>query len=317
MKLKTVLIGLGRIGWKLELDKKRYHPCTHSGTLKYLSDKFELIGICDRNQNKINEFIKWWGKQIPFDTNYIKLISKLDSVDFAIIATNIDSHLEILEFLLKNQIPLILIEKPVFYSSKEIEKFLSNKQAKIYVNFERRYHPYYIKVKEIIERRTFGDLIFINGKIFSFSKERDPLLEDGSHLLDLILWYVGSPEILGSFWELDSNIEKRSYHILKKDNIVIFLESGGNRNYFEFNLTFDFQKGRIDIGNHHFKIYRKGISNKYEKFFELKEIKNLTKWNNPWINLYLSIFQKKQPNFYDAYQGILLYERLKKIKTNL
>lgn len=311
MKLKTILIGLGRIGWKLEFDQKRYHPCTHAGTLKNLSEHFELLGVCDKNISKINDFLKWWGRELDFDIDYRALISKLNSIDFAVIATGVDSHLEILSFLEKTNIPLVLVEKPISYSTREID-FLKFSKKKIYVNFERRYHLSYQKVKQFIEKKTFGELLFINGKIVTKSNHIDPLLEDGVHLIDIILWYVGYPEILQSYWELNENsIEKRSYHILKKNQIMIFIESGGKRDYFEFKLILDFQKGRIVIGNDAFLIFRKSFSKRYEGFFELKQIHHSVAWSNPWIFLYESIYKKEKENFLDAYDGLRLYEELK------
>ncbi len=311
MKLRTILIGLGRIAWKLEFDQKRYHPCTHAGTLKTLSDQFELIGVCDRNIANIYNFFDWWGRELFYDTDYKKLISHLNSIDLVVVATGVDSHVQILNFLAKTNIPFILLEKPIAYSTKEIQ-IESLKNKKIYVNFERRYHPYYQKVRQIIEKKTFGEILSFNGKILTKSNYKDPLLEDGVHMIDLVLWYVGYPAILQSYWEFDKElIEKRSYHILKKDQTFIFIESGGVRDYFEFDLILDFQKGRIIIGNQNFLIYRKSISRLYEKFFELKQIPHSVPWYNPWILLYESIYQQKKDNFFDAYYGIKLYEELK------
>ncbi|MFN3605495.1 MAG: Gfo/Idh/MocA family protein [Leptonema sp. (in: bacteria)] len=316
MKLKTVLIGLGRIGWSLELDSKRYHPCTHAGTLKYLSEYFDLIGVCDRNPKKIYDFFNWWNSNLISDTDYKNLLLKLKKVDFVIVATGVDSHLEILNFLINLKVRLILVEKPISYSTKELKPIFTKKTNLIYINFERRYHPYYKKVKQIIERKIFGELITIYGRVFSKTRKNDPLLEDGIHLLDLILWYLGIPEILNSYWEFANSQEKRSYHILKKDNILIFLESGGSRDYFEFHLTFDFTKGRVEIGNDGCTIYRVSVSKKYERFFELKPLKNQLVWENPWINLYTSIYKEEEDNFLDAFYGIYLYENLRKAKTN-
>ncbi|GIX41282.1 MAG: oxidoreductase [Leptospiraceae bacterium] len=324
MKWNVILIGLGRIGWQLELDKKRYHPCTHAGTLKTMRDKFCLIGVCDRNNEKIDTFLKWWyqdtkDSSIKAFTNYKDLFDfykkNNQNIDFIIITTGPDSHIEILNDAIQYQIRNILIEKPIAYHTeqlKPIKTYIEKHNINLYVNFERRYHPYYKKVKEIIDRNVFGKLKHIQGKVLAPAIKRDPLLEDAIHWLDLILWYVGIPEILYSYRKENSfRIEEHSVHLLKKDDILIYLESGGKREYFEFIMTLDFEKGRIEIGNAGIKILRKSISSRYEKFYELKEIPIKIPFLNPWLNMYDFIYKQKTPNFNDAYSGILLYERLK------
>lgn len=323
MRWNTILIGLGRIAWQLELDQKRYHPCTHAGTLKSLQHYYKLIGICDKNQNKITNFLNWWGEShnnsIQIATDYRELLKNIrQHIDFAIVTSGPESHIEILKALIHYPIKTILIEKPLSFHSQEVFEILELKKTfhtNIYVNFERRYHQNYRKIKEIIERNTFGNLLNIQGRVLAPSIKRDSLLEDAIHWLDLILWYIGEPEILYSYWEWNEHyIEKRSLHILKKDEVLIQLESGGRRSYFEFIMSLDFEKGRIEIGNHGFKLYRKSPSKRYEKFFELREISIQTTFINPWIEMYKSIFNQNPDNLNDAYLGIKLYEELKKQK---
>lgn len=318
MKLRTILVGLGRIGWKLELDRKRYHPCTHAGTLLYLEKYFDVVGVCDRNRHKIDAFLNWYKKSVITATDYTGLPT--GDIDFAIITTGPDDHIEIAEFFIEQGIKTILIEKPLAESTEKIEKLRKLKElhgVKIYVNFERRYHDYYKKVKEITDRKTFGELLTVEGRCFARSHSRDPLLEDGIHLLDLIIWYAGIPDILFSYWEVDSqNIEIRSHHILKKNNVLLDIESGSKKKYFEFALRLDYEKGRIEIGNSGFKIYRRGFSKKYERIFELEEIPVRIPKKNPWVSMYEYIFEKREDNFPDAYSGIRLYEELAKHKPH-
>ncbi len=323
MSWNTILMGLGRIAWQLELDQKRYHPCTHAGTLKALSNHFQLIGICDRNQNKITNFLNWWDENnnsIQIATDYKELLKNIkQNIDFAIVTTGPESHIEILKALIHYPVKTILIEKPLSFYSRDVLEILELKKTfhtHIYVNFERRYHQNYKKVKEIIDRNIFGPLLNIQGRVLAPSIKRDPLLEDAIHWLDLVLWYIGEPEILYSYWEWNElHIEKRSLHILKKDEVLIQLESGGKRSYFEFIMNLDFEKGRIEIGNHVFKLYRKSLSKRYEKFFELREIPIQIKFINPWLEMYQSIYTLSPDNLYDAYLGIKLYEELKKLKN--
>jgi len=317
MKWNTILIGLGRIGWQLELDQKRYHPCTHAGTIKALQNQFCLIGVCDRNRSKVDSFLGWWksNKDIVYSYNHKELLKSLNKkIDFAVVCTGPDSHWDIIKDLIDYSIPVILIEKPIAYNYqqiKDIESILEN--VSIYVNFERRYHPNYQIIKQILMRKTLGDLKNIQGKVLAPSIKRDPLLEDAIHWLDLILWYVGKPEVLYSYWEYNQiGMEERSLHLLKKDDVLIQLESGGKRQYFEFSMVLDFTRGRIEVGNTGITIYRKAISSRYERFYELKKVPLKIKFLNPWIQMYTAIYEKLPNNYQDAILGISLYEELKK-----
>ncbi|MCS7204699.1 MAG: Gfo/Idh/MocA family oxidoreductase [Leptospiraceae bacterium] len=316
MKQKTILIGLGRIGWQLEHDDRRYHPCTHAGTIKALDTHFDLIAVCDRNPEKIQKFLDWWGdNKIYTTTSYQNLPYK--EADLIVITTGPKSHKEILTFFLKKGKTKFMVEKPIAYSTREIEeikKLYQTQEIQIYINFERRYHNYYRKVKEIIDRKTFGEFLSLEGKVFAKSIFHDPLLEDGIHLIDLILWYVGFPEILYSYWETKNSLEILSFHVLKKNDIIVTIESGSKKKYFEFSLRLEFEKGRIQIGNDGLRVFRLAPSKRYRKFFELQELKINLKKNNPWIDFYLSIYKNEKSNFAEAYEGIALYENLLKFK---
>ena len=97
VKRKAILIGLGRIGWSLETDALRYHPCTHAGTIASLKSRITLVAVCDSSPEQMRSFMAWWpGKKPAQYTDFRNLQGDLQSgnleADFAVVATPQDVH---------------------------------------------------------------------------------------------------------------------------------------------------------------------------------------------------------------------------------
>ena len=305
MKIKTAIVGTGRIGFLLEKDSLRYHPCTHAGSIKYINEftdasdesKFEIIGICDLNHTRMMEFEKWWGKEIQYKTeSYRKLIDQSE-FDFIVISSDFQSHFEICMYAIENGIKYIMLEKPACESSEEIEILINTAKkhkTQIWVNFERRYHPGYLQIKKIIEETPPEKLRSIRGRVLTGAlrskNEGSPFLVDGIHWLDLLIWYFGKPDdyshriVKSKYGPADTVFFDFNY-----GNVFGRLEAGGRRKFFEFELEIDFEDMRISGGNSGFKLWVNKDSDKYENFMELKEQELLFEKKNPWCEMYSEV----------------------------
>lgn len=102
----------------------------------------------------------------------------------------------------------VLIEKPAGISVKEIEGLITlanQHKVCVRVGFNHRYHPAFIKAREIFESGVMGELMFIrarygHGGRIGYEKEwrADPklsgggeLIDQGIHLIDLASWFLG------------------------------------------------------------------------------------------------------------------------------
>ena len=71
-KIKVSVIGAGRIGLKLEFDKKRLKPATHFGM--WIKNRYtNLSSFCDKNSDSL-KFAKRLNKKINYYFNYKKMI---------------------------------------------------------------------------------------------------------------------------------------------------------------------------------------------------------------------------------------------------
>jgi len=294
--LRTAIIGLGRISWLLEKDRRRYHPCTHAGTLRRFQDRaggpFVLAGVCDRNADKIGAFSRWWKKRIEFsDIDYGRLLTEARA-DLVIIASSLESHHEIAVAAMESGAKALLLEKPVapdLRRTEDICELARKKRVRIWINFERRYHPAYRMVRKYVLDKKLGELRGIRGQVLTGPVPpgdcAGPLLHDAVHWIDLLLWLAGKPREVTARLVPSSaacGVEDTSFINFIYPDFNAILESGGRRRYFEFSIQIDFSDGRIISGNEGHAFFSSAPSRRYGEFRELRPVKISIPKKNPW-----------------------------------
>ncbi|MCZ8342945.1 MAG: Gfo/Idh/MocA family oxidoreductase [Leptospira sp.] len=313
--MKTVLIGLGRIGQLLEKDPFRKKPCTHAGVLlsKFGRMRFDLTLGVDISQDRMQNFSIETGFP-SMDLGSFQNLSKkeLQTYNLAIIATPSNTHEDLARFCLENRIRHILIEKPVALSKRgaaQLENLRKKQKAKIWINHERRYHPSYQWVKQALSRKQFGSIRSIRASVFTsarnpgiaFQKQGGgPLLHDGTHALDLIHWICGSCSVMTA--KIDrphkNGIETRAYALLEsKERIPILLDVSGGREYFQFELDIHTDSHRMILSNDGFVFYESQTSKLYSGFQSLHPFLPSEFPNPETSNAFLGIYKE----IYDVY----------------
>jgi len=286
----------------LESDSFRYHPCTHAGTLQHLNSldkeyRFEIAAACDLSLERLKTFKEWWKtdtENIATDVDFRNILDQHE-IDLLIISSSFSSHHEICRYALEKKVKAIVLEKPAVENIKEIQELLEisvKNGIPIWINFERRYHNGYREVKKFIDQKILGDLRSINGKVLTGSvrpeDEGSPLLLDGIHWFDILLWFFGKPDITNVSGKKSefSDMYDTAVMQLNYGEVPVFFEAGGKRKYFEFFMEIDFEKGRIRTGNEGQFFYRSELSKRYENFYELTLQNIKIEKNNPWIDMY-------------------------------
>jgi predicted dehydrogenase len=102
----------------------------------------------------------------------------------------------------------VVVEKPAGISVREIDSLIASEQKHgvcVRVGFNHRFHPAFLKAREIFGSGVMGDLMFIRGRYghggrVGYDKEwrADPklagggeLIDQGIHLIDLAGWFLG------------------------------------------------------------------------------------------------------------------------------
>ncbi|MGE5342144.1 MAG: Gfo/Idh/MocA family protein [Candidatus Omnitrophota bacterium] len=294
MSYKLALIGCGRIGVWLEDDPLRAKPASHMGGITriieqgHVANGLELVAACDLDGEKLSRFQTRFGLS-PSQTyqDYKELIS-IEKPDIAVIATWTASHRDIAVYAAQHGVKGIVLEKPTAVSldqAQEIVATCQREKVKLVVNHERRWDPLFRKTKEIIENKDLGELKLINGNVLSQSAPigpwesvldeagGGPLLHDGTHLIDMIRYFAGDIATISghvSRHDRTYGTETTATAFLRSVNGVnIFIEAGGMREYFNFEMDLQFERGRIKIGNGICDYYTAQNSNRYSGFKDL------------------------------------------------
>lgn len=197
----AALIGCGRIGYSLGLDKKREQPASHTMALQ-ANTAIRLVCGCDTNSLTLDQWHKA-NKKCQVYTNSANLYAR-HKPEIIVIAVNENAHLkETLDAIATNP-KLIILEKPVALNMAEamcIKDAAQSHNVPILVNHERRFSDDYNFVKSILAE--IGPLQSINASLFSgmrvFSEKEETtgnysLLHDGTHLIDIVLFLLEDEE---------------------------------------------------------------------------------------------------------------------------
>ena len=132
---------------------------------------------------------------------------KRDDVDIVVVATAHNVLAEITHAAVEHG-KHVLVEKPAARNAAELAPVVTKAEAsdvQVRVGFNHRYHPAFLKAREILATGVLGELMFIRGRYghggrIGYDKEwrADPeisgggeLLDQGMHLIDLSRWFLG------------------------------------------------------------------------------------------------------------------------------
>lgn len=294
---KVGIIGTGRIGFLLEKDPLRKKPCTHvGGILK--NKKLKITAACDIDIKRLTYFGDLY-KVNHLYTDY-KTMLKKESLDVVVIATWTDTHRPITLCAARKRIKIIICEKPMSFNYKDCEMMVNTCKkynTRLIINHERRWDPLYEKVKKMINKKSIGKVKTVIANILtnvssdkkSFEIDKSSLLHDGTHLIDIALYLFGNPLSITGF--VPAYRKDTVYGVIEfEKKIFLFMEAGGDREYFNFELDIQGTKGRIKVGNEYKELWMRKTSSRYVGFYELeKQIFPFILDKNPFIAMYKEV----------------------------
>ncbi|MDD5066554.1 MAG: Gfo/Idh/MocA family oxidoreductase [bacterium] len=277
---KAGIIGTGRIAFLLELDKLREKPCTHMGALS--RDRgFTVTCACDLDTGRLRAFQKQYSTPRLY-THYREMLKK-EELDMVIIATWTDTHAPITIAAARQKVRLIVCEKPMAFTYRDSLRMLDacRKNGSILmINHERRFDPLFLTVKKMIMNGKLGKIRTVTANVLtqlssakaSFRIDKSSLLHDATHLIDMALFLFGPYKNVKGL--VPSGRKDTAYgHIEFRNGVHLFLEAGGDRDYFNFELDIQAVKGRIRVGNECREYFIGKRSGRYEGFHELERVK--------------------------------------------
>jgi predicted dehydrogenase len=249
-KINVCLIGPGRIGMTLELDKLRKKPATHFGM--WLKNKdANLIAVCDVD-NKKNKIAKKLKSNILFYTDYKKMLREIQPQIISI-STWKNSHYKITSDCLNLGVKVIVLEKPLannIHQSKLLINLIKKKKAKVLINHRRRYDDEIIKLAKLLKEGIIGEILQVSSHYVY------GLLTTGTHLIDtlrmLLVPVVGEITHVTGFnnnFKSHVPLDDKNYDgfLIFKNGLKASFQSHNIKNYDIFDFHIYGSKGKILI----------------------------------------------------------------------
>lgn len=261
------------------------------------------------------------------------------NIDIVIVSTLHDSLAEITMAAISSG-KHVLVEKPAARFAEDLIPVIDiskQKNIKVRVGFNHRYHKSLQKAKEIIDSNLLGDLMFIrarygHGGRLGYEKEwrADPslsgggeLIDQGTHLIDLSRWFLGDfCEVHGFahtyYW--DMVVDDNGFMMLKTSKQQIaFLHASCTEWKNLFSMEIYGKLGKLDL-------FGLGGSYGLEKLTYYKMLPQLgppettsweypmadNSWNIEMAEFYDDIFLDRQPaaGLNDAYQTLKIVDQI-------
>ena len=175
---KILVIGCGRIsGWHCRAIKSQKN--------------IKLSGVCDLDLEKAKKYGQQF--QVPYFTNYHKMLDDLTEANTVAIITPSGMHYEHSYEILKKYKKNIIVEKPTFMKSSQVVKvynLASKLKKKIYPVFQNRYNLAVKRLKIAIEKNELGKIYLASVRMrwcrpqryYNLSKWRGTFSHDGGAL---------------------------------------------------------------------------------------------------------------------------------------
>ncbi len=300
-KYNVVVIGLGRIGFKVGFDKKRVKPASHIETILE-NKRLVLSAVCDQDQNSREFFEKKMTQKIQIFEDYKIILEKIKNYsikcDILVIATPENTHKEILVSISKQlskfkKSIIVFCEKPVttdLNSTLEIKQKFKNSNLKLVINHSRRWSKIWNQAFVLSEK--IGK---IHDAVFYFStspenKSKDQL-RDGIHIADIVNWFnikekinVNRKNVNYFIYDFFLWGEKGKIEILNNGSILNYYISKRSNNFGGFNELYLKKSIQIEESM---------LQNAYQEFVKFldKKILNLSTNIDDAI-LAMNIFEK-------------------------
>ena len=277
----VALVGCGRIGYSLGLDKKREQPASH--TMALLDNpRVQLVAGCDTDLQTLRIWHEANKKAAVYQSS--SELYNWQRPDIVTVAVNEKSHKAEAIAAIKAHPKLVILEKPVALNTAEaqdIKSVADEHGVPVLINHERRFGEDYRAAKAYLSK--IGEVQSIYGGLFSSMCVYNPaeessgaysLIHDGTHLVDAIEFFLddeplSSPLITGLWRDKKNCVRQFSAHYATSLCPEVTIAMSGRSRYFGFEIVISGTEGRICIGNSYLKLYKREESPLYTGFYSL------------------------------------------------
>lgn len=234
----------------------------------------------------------------------------------------------------------VLVEKPAAISPHEIEPLIAlanEKNVRVRVGFNHRYHPSFVKAREILSSGALGEMMFVRGRYghggrIGYEKEwrANPALSGGGELMDQGVHLIDLARVfLGDFPQVEGFVHTYFWDMPVDDNAFMMLRTEQQQTAWlhvscsEWKNLFSFEVYGKDA-----KLHIEGLGGSYgvERLSYYKMLPEMgppettiyeypgadTSWRVEFAEFLDDIRQQRTPaaNLTDAWEALRIVERL-------
>ena len=240
--LSVLIVGCGNIGGRFDMNRTLTDlPFTHAGA--YSRDRRFQIAACVEPDDLVRtEFMEFWSVPIGFRA-IDEILSGDRQFDVISICSPTHCHAHDLEIAIHLKPKLIFCEKPVTSSFAETERLVGECKRlniQLAVNYTRRWDRDVTQLQTNIQNGQWGQLRSVIG---CYNKG---LLNNGSHLLDMLNFLLGTISIIKvgkpihDFFEHDPTVPM---WLETENGCPIHIVAGHAQDYALFEIQFIFSTG--------------------------------------------------------------------------
>ncbi len=261
MVIDTLIIGLGNVGMGYDYYSRSKQIKSHSKAITS-NHYFKLTGGADLDILKLNKFKKKF--KVSTYLNYKKALNFLKP-KLVVVATNIESHYEVLNSILKEKsVKYILCEKPITDSlnkTKKIIKKIHKSKKILFVNYIRECDKV---IKNIFKKKS--EIEGISNSLIQV-KYYDSLYNNCSHFIIFFLKLFGHPIKIENIKLIRKNNKRINFSIdfnliFKKNNVVSFNAINKKKDKIPYEIYFKLRKKKIKFSYGSKKIIIKNLNKK-------------------------------------------------------
>jgi len=248
--IKTAIIGCGMIASGYDKKWPQDFSLTHAGAFE-LCPTTRLVAVADINGNVLSSFREKWGVNHLYQ-DYRQLLEN-EEIDILVISTPTQMHYQVFMDAVANDIPAIILEKPICYDFVEAGSMLAAATGKVVaVNFIRRWNKTIHSLRDRIERGDYGRAI-------SFTNYYPKgVASSASHAIDLASWFLGGVDnitTINTQMEKDHGDKIADFSINFKNGSKAFFISVEGIDYHFFDVDIICEKARFILTQRSRELY--------------------------------------------------------------
>ena len=308
--IKVGVVGCGNAALLIDLNEKKskVNLVSHLSILKK-NKNFKLIACCDVDLSKFKKLKKIF-KDINVYNSFQKMINLEKDIDLLIISTPTSYHYSQCKIALKHKnLKMVVCEKPFgfnYHNALEIVKEFKKTKKYLLISYQRRFDPFFIKIKRLIKNKILGRLVSITAQVDK------AFFQNSSHMIDLIMWTLNKKPLYvtsysNSIVTKKTNFRKQSFIVYMFEfskNIIVKITANAAGIYKHFHEVKIFEKKKTLVnsylGSYMFK--KKGTQTQFKKLnYEYPDKKNRKKLIQNFIDILIDKRSNSIISFKDQY----------------